>query len=229
MSKNDYKQIFKSQIANYLNINSQNIFLFWKGRVALYAILKAIGVKEGDEIILAAFTCVVAVNPVIYLSAKPVYVDIDPKTYNVDPSKIEDCAHGFGGFYKGKPNGTIADVSFFSTQWNKPFSTGLGGIAVVKEGQWVNRSMGEWVIENLKRIGESFIKPSLKDTLQLKTLIFLRKHFLNSNTYWFALKTYRRLSKKNLILGSLQGEELERPIKPKDFEKGFSEVQAKKG
>ena len=34
MSKNDYKQIFKSQIANYLNINSQNIFLFWKGCVA---------------------------------------------------------------------------------------------------------------------------------------------------------------------------------------------------
>ena len=31
------------------------------------------------------------------------------------------------------------------------------------------------------------------------------------------------------ILGSSQGKELERPIKPKDFEKGFSEVQAKKG
>ena len=31
------------------------------------------------------------------------------------------------------------------------------------------------------------------------------------------------------ILGSSQGEELERPVKPKDFEKGFSEVQAKKG
>ncbi len=235
--------------------------------MALYAILKAIGIKEGDEIILPAFTCVVAVNPIIYFGAKPVYVDIDPKTYNVNPNKIEekitpktkailaqntfglssnldaifeiakkhslfvieDCAHGFGGFYKGKPNGTIADAAFFSTQWNKPFSTGLGGIAVVKEGQWVNGAMGEWVIENLKQMEENFIKPSLKDILQLKALIFLREHFLNSNTYWFALKTYRWLSKHNLILGSSQGEELERPIKPKDFKKGFSEVQAKKG
>jgi len=258
---------FKQLIGKYLGVNSQNIFLFWKGRIALYAILKAIGIKEGDEVILPAFTCVVAVNPIIYFGAKPVYVDIDPKTYNVNPNKIEekitpktkailaqntfglsadldviceiakkynlfvieDCAHGFGGFYKGKPNGTIADAAFFSSQWNKPFSTGLGGIAVVKEGQGANGAMGEWVIENLKQMEENFIKPSLKDILQLKTLIFLREHFLNSNTYWFALKTYRWLSKNNLILGSSQGEELERPVKPKDFEKGFSEVQAKKG
>ena len=38
---------------------------------------------------------------------------------------IDDCAHGFGGRYKGMPNGAIADASFFSTQWNKPYSTGL--------------------------------------------------------------------------------------------------------
>ena len=151
------KTSFKFNITNYLNINPQDIFLFWKGRVALYAILKAMGIKEGDEIILPAFTCVVAVNPIIYLGARPVYVDVDPKTYNIDVKTlerlnvktlkkakailaqntfglssdldaifeiakkynlfvIEDCAHGFGGFYKGKPNGTIADVSFFSVQ-----------------------------------------------------------------------------------------------------------------
>ena len=86
----NYKEIFKSYIANYLGINPQNVFLFWKGRVALYAILKAIGIKEEDEIILPAFTCVVAVNPIIYLGAKPVYVDIDPKTYNIDPNKIKE-------------------------------------------------------------------------------------------------------------------------------------------
>lgn len=151
--KNDYRSIFKFQIADYLSIPSHNISLFWKGRIALYAILKAIGIKEGDEIILPAFTCVVAVNPIIYLGAKPVYVDVDPMTYNIDVKMlerenvktlrkakailaqntfglssdldaifeiakkydlfvIEDCAHGFGGYYKGKPNGTIADVSF---------------------------------------------------------------------------------------------------------------------
>lgn len=250
--------IFKSNIAEYLNINRRNIFLFWKGRVALYAILKAIRIKEGDEVILPAFTCVAAVNPIIYLGAKPVYVDIDPKTYNIDPAKIEkkvtpktkvilaqntfglsanldaifeiakkhnlfvieDCAHGFGGYYKGRPNGTIADAAFFSTQWNKPFTTGLGGIAVTKSNE---------ISEKLKTMEEEFIKPSLKDKITLKVLIFIKDHFLNSNTYWFALKSYRWLSTHNLILGSSREEELVAPVKPEGFEKAFSEVQAKKG
>ena len=45
--------LFRQQIADYLNIKSENIFLFWKGRVALYAILKAVGIKEGDDTIIA--------------------------------------------------------------------------------------------------------------------------------------------------------------------------------
>ena len=83
-------QQFKKQLAGHLSAETRNIFLFWKGRVALYAILKAIGVKEDDEVILPAFTCVVAVNPIIYSGAKPVYVDIDPTTYNIDTSEIEE-------------------------------------------------------------------------------------------------------------------------------------------
>ena len=258
--KNDYRSIFKSQIADYLNIPSHNISLFWKGRVALYAILKAIGLKEGDEIIIPAFTCVVAVNPIIYLGAKPVYVDVDPKTYNIDVKTlecenvktlrkakailaqntfglsadldaifeiakkydlfvVEDYAHGFGGFYKGKPNGTIADVSFFSTQWNKPFSSGLGGFAVTKNPE---------IAEKLRVMEKTFIRPSVKDEMVLKTLLFARGR-LGTKLYWPAIKTYRWLSKNNLILGSSQGDELERPVKPDGFEKGFSGTQAKKG
>jgi len=250
-------QLFKIQLASYLFAEPRNVFLFWKGRVALYAILKAISVKEGNEVILPAFTCVVAVNPIIYSGAKPIYVDIDPLTYNIDISRIEknitektkaimaqntfglapdldkifevadkynliiieDCAHGFGGFYKGKPNGTIADVSFFSSQWNKPFSTGLGGFAVTKNPETAGK---------LTEMEQSFLKPFFKDEIALKTLLFVRQG-LNSNLYWPALKTYRWLSKNNLILGSSQGEELKDPVKPKGFEKGFSQTQAKKG
>jgi perosamine synthetase len=63
-------------------------FCFYKGRIALYAILKAIGVKAGDEIILPGFTCVVVPNAITYLGAKPVYVNNDLLTYNIDPSRI---------------------------------------------------------------------------------------------------------------------------------------------
>ena len=44
---------------------------------------------------------------------------------------IEDCTHGFGGKYNGLYNGLKSDCSFYSSQWNKPFSTGVGGILLV--------------------------------------------------------------------------------------------------
>ena len=70
--------------------------------------------------------------------AKPVYVDIDPKTYNIDPSKMEDCAHGFGGFYKGKPNGTISDAAFFHLNGINLFYRAWGYSCNKR------RAMGEW-------------------------------------------------------------------------------------
>ncbi len=55
-----------------------NTFYFFKGRVALYAILKAIGIKPGDEIIPSGFTCVVVPNAITYFGARPVYSPIYP-------------------------------------------------------------------------------------------------------------------------------------------------------
>src|SRR6266849_141930 len=81
---------FKQFIADYLNVNSSRIFLYWKGRVALYALLKAMGVKQNDEIIIPAFTCVAVPNACIYLGATPVYVDICESTYNMNVGLIEE-------------------------------------------------------------------------------------------------------------------------------------------
>ena len=69
-------------------IGSNHAFAFWKGRVALYAILKAMGISAGDEIILPGYTCVMDVNPIKYLEARPIYVDIEPKTFNIDVNLI---------------------------------------------------------------------------------------------------------------------------------------------
>ena len=80
---------YKTGLAKRLDASPDDIFLYWKGRVALYALLQAMNVGEGDEVILPAFTCVVVPNAILYLKARPVYVDIDPKTYNIDVEKIE--------------------------------------------------------------------------------------------------------------------------------------------
>lgn len=71
--------------------NNKNAFSFGAGRMAAYAILEAIGVGKGDEVIIPAFTCVVIPNAIIYRGAKPIYVDIDPVMFNIDVSKIESA------------------------------------------------------------------------------------------------------------------------------------------
>ena len=70
-------------------VGTNHAISFGAGRMALYAILKAINIEEGDEVIIPAFTCVVVPNAIIYCKALPVYVDIDPETFNIDIKKIE--------------------------------------------------------------------------------------------------------------------------------------------
>lgn len=60
------------------------VFLYWKGRVALYALIQAMGVRPKDEVILPAYTCVVVPNAILYAGAIPVYVDVQPDTYCLD-------------------------------------------------------------------------------------------------------------------------------------------------
>ena len=62
---------------------------FGAGRMALYAILQALDIGPDDEVIIPAFTCVVVPNAILYSGARPVYVDIEPRSFNVDVSKVE--------------------------------------------------------------------------------------------------------------------------------------------
>jgi perosamine synthetase len=241
----------------FLATDSSRIFLFRKGRVALYALLKALGVKQGDEVILPAFTCVVVPNAIVYAGAKPVYVDIEPNTYNIDVSKIsvkitgrtkiilaqntfglspdmnavmeiaiqnglmvvEDCAHGFGGMYKGKQNGMLADASFYSSQWNKPFSTGIGGMCVVRDKN---------LAEKVHAIEAQAATPSRMQEMKLKALLYIRKN-MPPSMYWNALRYYRWMSSAGIVPGSSSKQELEDVRMPVDFLTGMSHVQATEG
>lgn len=67
-----------------------SVSAFSAGREALYAILNGLGLREGDEVIVQAYTCIVVPNSIIWNKAKPVYVDID-SSYNLDPANLEQA------------------------------------------------------------------------------------------------------------------------------------------
>ncbi len=56
---------------------------------ALHLALVALGVGEGDEVIVPAFTWVSTANVILYCGAKPVFCDIDVKTFNIDPEQLK--------------------------------------------------------------------------------------------------------------------------------------------
>jgi perosamine synthetase len=59
------------------------------GTTALHLALLASGIGPGDEVITSPFTFIASANSILFTSAKPVFVDIDPGTFNLDPALIE--------------------------------------------------------------------------------------------------------------------------------------------
>ena len=62
--------------------------LYYRGRVALYDILRQLGVGAGDEVALQAFTCVAVPEAVMAIGATPLWIDVAPNSVNMDPASL---------------------------------------------------------------------------------------------------------------------------------------------
>ncbi len=86
-NKRKFTKKFEKKFAK--SSNQKYCISYGSGRMALYSILKTMNIKKGDQILLPAFTCAVVPNAIIYAGAKPIYVDIDQRNFNMDVSLIE--------------------------------------------------------------------------------------------------------------------------------------------
>ena len=141
------------------------------GTAALHMACQAAGIKEGDEVITTPITFAASANCALYCGAKPVFADINARTYNIDPHKvreqitertkavvavdftgqaaelepllelchrdgivlIEDGAHSIGTLYKGRPVGSISDMTTFSFHPVKTVTGGEGGAVLTND------------------------------------------------------------------------------------------------
>ncbi|MEY2700519.1 MAG: hypothetical protein RIQ52_1274 [Pseudomonadota bacterium] len=80
-------QAFERETAEYLGV--RHAIGVASGTDALHLALLASGLKAGDEIITSAFTFIATAEAISYIGATPVFVDVDPRTFNLDPLKVE--------------------------------------------------------------------------------------------------------------------------------------------
>ena len=81
-------QRFEEEAAAFLGV--KHAVSLANGTEALHLALLACGIEKGDEVITTPFTFIATAEAISYLGAKPVFVDIDPKTFNIDPVKVEE-------------------------------------------------------------------------------------------------------------------------------------------
>jgi perosamine synthetase len=242
-------------------LNQKQTFMFFKGRVALHAILRSANIGSGDQVLLPGYTCVVVPNAINYLGAEPVYLDIEDKTYNIDcdmledgvgsswnPDQakaiivqhtygvpcnmdrirkfaqkysliiIEDSCHALGSKWCGQEVGSFGEAAFFSSQWSKPITTGLGGWAQINSSS---------LQDNMEIILQKYKQPKLSKALLLE-LQFLAFSSLNHpRLYCIIQDIYRALGKMGLAIGSSTGTELSCQL-PADYELGMHPIQRRR-
>ena len=79
-------EVFEKEFFNYINVN--HAIAVANGTVALDIALKALRIKQGDEVIVPSFTFISTANSILFQEAKPVFADINERTFNINSDDI---------------------------------------------------------------------------------------------------------------------------------------------
>jgi len=77
---------FEEAFSRY--IGAKSAIAVSNGTIALDLALKALGIRPDDEVISPAFTFIATANSILYQGSKPVFADVDEKTFNIDPDDL---------------------------------------------------------------------------------------------------------------------------------------------
>ncbi len=87
-SKGKYVERFEKEFAEYIGVDYGTTVS--NGTVAIHLALLTIGIQPNDEVIVPSFTYVASANPIVYLGAKPIFVDSKADTWQIDETKVRE-------------------------------------------------------------------------------------------------------------------------------------------
>jgi perosamine synthetase len=216
-------------------------FCFYRGRTALYAILCALDLRQGDEVILQAYTCLAVVLPVLFSGATPIYADIERRSYTLDPAALESritvrtrvliIQHTFGipaqldtllAIAKRHNLVVIEDCCHACGSTYKGKALGSFGTAAFYSYQWskplvVGRG-GLALINNyeladrVRKLRTSFTDPSISDVAAINLQYLFYRMLRGSRCLNWLRGAIRSRSPLGVATGMLRSEELEYKI-----------------
>jgi dTDP-4-amino-4,6-dideoxygalactose transaminase len=131
---------------------------------------------------------------------------------------IEDACHALGAAWRGRPVGTLGDAAFFSSQWSKPVTTGLGGWAEVNDPD---------LAAAVGRVADSYPLPARLDSLRLHAQYLAYRAVYRPQLAWAVQGLYRGLGRAGLVIGSSTGTELDCRL-PADYRRRMGGLQERR-
>jgi len=88
LSGGKYVALFEEELSAYLG--GAEVVVVNSGTASLHISIMALGIKPGNEVITTPFSITATSNVIVHMGAKPVFADINPRTFNLDPQHVEE-------------------------------------------------------------------------------------------------------------------------------------------
>jgi perosamine synthetase len=212
-------------------------YYFFRGRVAEHAIIKALGIGSGDEVAIQAFTCVAVAAPVMMTGARPIYIDIDAGSYNLNPqhlaasitsrTKAVIVQHTFGipgdmdavkEIAQRRRLAVIEDCCPTLASAYKGKRVGTFGDAAFSSHRWGKPIVlgaggravvrGEELCAEFLKVCASSQPTSIAKTVRILLEYFAHENLLRPSLFWVMRDIFRSLCRNGLAMATFDEKEM---------------------